>query len=281
MPYVCITERRHIMLTHDYTFRKASPVWEKGTAYDMNRTVCFVATLPATAKTVTLSAAASCSFVLTVNGVYVAHGPARCCHGYFRVDEYELSKYLTKDVNTVAIRVASYNVNSFSYLNQPGFLCAEIDVDGEIVAATGDCGFKAYPVTERVQKVQRYSFQRTFVETYKLSAGAFDYEVNPDTAAATVEVEPAKAGHFLCRDIPYNDFDEVYPVALIHRGRLSYSDKASYYRSREIGDIGPHYLAYREEEQEYLSHREVGKCDPHDQVDVTETADVIALPSMV
>ena len=52
-PKLSIPERRRIMLIHDYTFRKASPVWEKGTALDMNRTVCFVATLPATDKTVT------------------------------------------------------------------------------------------------------------------------------------------------------------------------------------------------------------------------------------
>ena len=272
------------MLTHNYTFRAATPVWEVGTARVMNRTVCFVATLPAADQPVKLAAAASCSFLLTVNGAYVAHGPARCCHGYFRVDEYDLSKYLTKDVNTVALRVASYNVNAFSYLNQPGFLCAEITVGGEIVAATGkrDCvaGFKAYPVTERVQKVQRYSFQRTFVETYKLAEGAFDYEVNPNTAATPVEVEPAVAGHFLCRDIPMGEEDElVYPVSVIHRGQLSYSEKESYYNSREISDIGPHYLAYRESELDYASHREVSKCDPHDQVDVTEAADIITLPA--
>ncbi len=265
------------MLTHDYTFRTATPVWEKGTAKVMNRTVCFVATLPATDKPVTLAAAASCAFVLTVNGVYVAHGPARCCHGYFRVDEYDLSKYLTKDINTVALRVASYNVNAFSYLNQPGFLCAEIDVGGEIVAATGREGFTAYPVTERLNKVQRYSFQRTFVETYKLSEGAFDYEVNPNTTATPVEVEPAVAGNFLYRDIPMDTDEEVLPVSVIHRGRLAYSEKEGYYNSREICDIGAHYLAYREAEQEYSSHREVGKCDPYGQVDVTESPDVIAL----
>ncbi len=265
------------MYTHDYTFRTAIPVWEKGTAKVMNRTVCFVATLPATDKPVTLSAAASCAFVLTVNGVYVAHGPARCCHGYFRVDEYDISKYLTKDVNTVALRVASYNVNAFSYLNQPGFLCAEIDVGGEIVAATGKDGFVAYPVVERINKVQRYSFQRTFVETYKLSDGAFDYEINPDTAATPVEVEPAVAGHFLYRDIPKDTDDEVFPVSVIHRGNVSYSDKESYYNSREISDIGAHYLAYREHELEYASHREVGKCDFGGQADVTETPDVITL----
>ncbi len=265
------------MLTHDYTFRAATPVWETGTARVMNRTVCFVATLPATDKPVILAAAASCAFVLTVNGVYVAHGPARCCHGYFRVDEYDISKYLTKEINTVALRVASYNVNAFSYLNQPGFLCAEIAVGDEIVAATGRDGFKAYPVTERVTKVQRYSFQRTFVETYKLSEGAFDYEVNPETKATPVEVEPAKAGPFLGRDIPYNDDDEVYPVSVIHRGQVSYSEKEGYYNSREISDIGAHYLAYREEELDYASHREVGKCDPHDQADVTESPSGIAL----
>ncbi len=265
------------MYTHDYTFRAATPVWEKGTAKVMNRIVCFVATLPATDKPVTLSAAASCAFVLTVNGVYVAHGPARCCHGYFRVDEYDLSKYLTKDVNTVALRVASYNVNAFSYLNQPGFLCAEIDVGGEIVAATGKDGFVAYPVVERINKVQRYSFQRTFVETYKLSDGAFDYEINPDTAATPVEVEPAVAGHFLYRDIPMDTDDEVFPVSVIHRGNVSYSDKERYYNSREISDIGAHYLAYREDELEYASHREVGKCDFDGQADVTETPDVITL----
>ena len=49
------------MYTHDYTFRAATPVWEKGTARVMNRTVCFVATLPATDKPVTLAAAASCA----------------------------------------------------------------------------------------------------------------------------------------------------------------------------------------------------------------------------
>ena len=267
------------MKTHDYTFQKAIPVWERGTARDMNRTVCFVATIPAAEQRVILSAAASCAFVLTVNGVYVAHGPARTCHGYFRVDEYDLSKYLTKEINTVALRVASYNVNAFSYLNQPGFLCAEISMGGEIVAATGALGFAAYSVTERVQRVQRYSFQRTFAETYRLAPGAFDYEVNPNTTATPVEVEPISAGHFICRDIPYNDDEDVYPTSVIHRGSLSYSDKESYYYNREIFLVGERFLGYKEEEMDYASHREIGKIDPFGQTNVSESADVISLPA--
>ena len=210
------------MFIQDYTFRAATPVWEVGTAYTQNRTVCFTADVPASEEPVILAAAASCAFVLMVNGVYVAHGPARCAHGHFRVDEYDLSGYLTKAVNRVAIRVASYNRYSYSYLNQPGFLCAEITRGGELLAATGGEGFTAYHVAERLSKVPTYSFQRTFVEVYRLGEGAFDYEVNPNTTATPVAVEPAKAGRFIDRQIPYGDDEDDYPVSVIHRGSLTY-----------------------------------------------------------
>ena len=249
------------MTVNNYTFQAATPVWEVGTAKTPNRTVCFTADIPATDHTVTLSAAASCEFVLMVNGVYVAHGPARCCHGFFRVDEYDISKYLTKEVNRVALRVASYNRYSYSYLNQPGFLCAEIAVNGEIVAATGKEGFKAYPVTERISRVPEYSFQRTYMEAYRLSEGAFDYEVNPNTAATPVEVEPALAGTFIGRDIPYNDDEDDYPIAVIHRGRLD---------ARHI-DHGPG------DSYEYDPRYQAEKWSPCDQISVDESPAEITL----
>ena len=249
------------MTIHHTSFRAATPVWEVGTARTQNHTVCFTADIPATNQTVTLSAAASCAFVLMVNGVYVAHGPARCCHGYFRVDEYDISKYLTKDINRVAFRVASYNLYSYSYLNQPGFLCAEIAVGDEIVAATGVKGFTAYSVAERVNKVQEYSFQRTYVESYKLSEGAFDYEVNPHTTTAPVEMEPAVAGEFICRDIPYNDEDDHYPVAVIHRGLLDYDGEGKKPR----------------EDLEYDSEYAVRCWSPQDQINVNESPAEISL----
>ena len=249
------------MTIHDYTFRAATPVWEVGTAYVRNHTVSFAADVPATDKPVVISAAASCAFVLMVNGVYVAHGPARCCHGFFRVDEYDISKYLTKDLNRVTLRVVSYNLHSYSYLNQPGFLCAEISVDGEILAATGKSGFTAYPTVERVGKVQEYSFQRTFVESYKLEENAFDYEVNPATTAEPVATEPALAGRFICRDIPYNDDDTDSPVAVIHRGRLEY----------DRGDHNPR------EELAYDSEFAVRCRQFRDQTEVNESPAVIAL----
>ncbi len=249
------------MNIHTYNFKAASPVWEKGTAHDMNRTVSFCADIPATEERVTVAAAASCEFVLLVNGRFVAHGPARCAHGYFRVDEYDITPYLTEAVNRVCLRVAGYNVNAFSYLDQPSFLCAEILSGDKPLAATGKDGFVAYGCDERITRVQRYSFQRTFAETYALAPGAFDYESNLATAKAALTVEPAAAGTFICRDIPYNDDDTVLPVEVFRRGTVTYSDKPAYYAAREIVHIYELFKGYREDELDYASHREIGKCD--------------------
>ncbi len=266
------------MNIHDYCFRAALPVWEEGTAHLMNRTVTFCADIPAGAG-ITVAFAASCEALLLVNGVYVAHGPARCAHGYFRVDEYDLTPYLTKASNRIAIRVAGYNVNSFSDLDQPSFLCAEICAGNAVLAATGKSGFVAYGCDERVRRVQRYSFQRTFAETYVLAPGAFAYETDPKASKPILTLVPAEAGHFICRDIPYNDDDTVTPVGVIARGRVGYSDKPAYYAAREIVNIYELFKGYREDELDYASHREIGKCDFSGQSAVSESADAIALPA--
>ncbi len=267
------------MNIHEYTFRKAIPIWELNTTHTMNRTVSFCADLDAPAKgsTVTVAVAASCEFILLINGSYVAHGPARCAHGFFRVDEYDITPYLTKASNRVAIRTAGYNVNAFSDLDQPSFLCAEIVSEDVILAATGYRGFTAYGVEERVSRVQRYSFQRTFAETYRLAPGAFDYEFDPETKVAPVETEPAVSGTFLYRDIPYSDTEAVYPTALIHRGQVTYSDKERYYASREIVNIYDRFLGYREDELDYASHRAIGRCDFSEQTDTHEPTTTIQL----
>ncbi len=267
------------MNIHDYAFRAATPVWEVGTAHTMNRTLSFCADLPAAGRSVTIAAAASCEFILTVNGRYVAHGPARCAHGFFRVDVYELTPYLTAETNRVCLRVAGYNVNSFSYLDQPSFLCAEITCGDEILAATGGDGFLCYGCDERIVRTQRYSFQRTFAETYDLSPGAFDYERNATTAKPTLAVAPVEAGAFICRDIPYNDDEDVLPERLFARGEVTYSDKPSYYASREIVHIYEKFKGYREDELTYASHREIGKCNFGTPAPADESPSVIALPA--
>ena len=263
------------MKLNDYTFRAATPIWEVGTSKVMNRTLSFCANV-AKGETAKLAAAASCSFVLLVNGELKAHGPARCAHGHFRVDEYDLTPYLTQEINRVTLRVVGYNINGFNYINQPSFLCAEITSGDKVLAATGGEGFVCYVTAERVVKTQRYSFQRAFTEAYELSEGAFDYEINPDTKAAPVATEAVMAGRFIHRDMPYSDNEILLPKKVIQRGAVTYSDKNDYYHQRELvpSDI---FFTYPEDELECASHTEVGKCDYAAPVAADEPCDVIGL----
>ena len=103
------------MKTNDYKFISAAPVWECGTQHTMNRTVAFVATVEGKGTDCTLALAGASSFTVFVNGKFLAHGPARCAHGFYRVDEYSLGEHLDREINTVEIRVSGYNINTFAY----------------------------------------------------------------------------------------------------------------------------------------------------------------------
>lgn len=250
------------MKTNDYKFVKASPVWERGTQYAMNRTVAFVSTVSGKNTDCTLALAGSTSFTVFVNGNFVAHGPARCAHGFYRVDEYALSKYLDLDVNTVEIRVSGYNVNTFAYLDQPSFLCAEIVLGTDVMACTGTpaLNFVAYGVDEKITKVHRFSYQRPFTENYRLDGKSFDY-----TDRTPLDIEACGDKHFICRDMPYGEYDILSPKTVMGKGRVDYSEKEKYFADRAITTITDKYKGYYEKELEFRSYVEVGKMDFSDR----------------
>ena len=158
------------MKTNDYRFIKALPIWEHGAQLTMNRTLAFVTKISGKNTDCTLALAGATSFTVFVNGSFLAHGPARCAHGFYRVDEYALAKHLDREQNLVEIRVSGYNVNTFAYLDQPSFLCAEIVSGNDVLAYTSsqNSDFSVYAVTEKMMKVHRFSYQRPFTENYRL-----------------------------------------------------------------------------------------------------------------
>ena len=246
------------MKTNDYKFISAAPVWECGTQHTMNRTVAFVATVEGKSTDCTLALAGASSFTVFVNGRFLAHGPARCAHGFYRVDEYALGEHLECEMNTVEIRVSGYNINTFAYLDQPSFLCAEIVAGNTVLACTGApaLNFTAYGVDEKIMKVHRFSYQRPFTENYRLDGGAFDYS---HRAPLTLEACPAK--HFICRDMPYGEYNVLAPKAVMGRGTVTYSDKEKYFADRAIKNITEKYKGYYENELEFKSYVEIGKMD--------------------
>ena len=246
------------MNTNNYTFKKAIPVWEKDTETAINRSLVFISKL-GREKNCKLAIAGSTAFTILVNGDFVAYGPARAGHGYYRVDEYCLDSYLTKDENTVEIRIFGYNVPNFQYADQPSFLCAEICVGDEVVAYTASplVSFTAHSLDERMTKVHRYSYQRLFVENYKLAEGAFDY-----SARVELEIAPTSEKRFICRDLPYGEYDKLFPVAITGQGTVAYSEKEKYWYDRAVELVGTkNYKGYKLDELEYFSNKEIGMMD--------------------
>jgi alpha-L-rhamnosidase len=233
-----------------FLMKKAVPVWVPGRESEMNLTLGFRGTFQALEnQKITLKITASTLYRVYLNGEYVGYGPARAAHGYFRVDEYELGKLVKKGENILAVEVAGYNVNSYYTLDQPSFLQAEVQLEGQIILATGtDGSFEVFQIKERLQKVERYSYQRTFIEYYRLERDFDQWKMSKE-----VKVEPLKLSTFstvklLPRNLLLPGFDVVRPVSVYADGTVLFRTPEKYKKDRSLTQIDDKYKGYREAE---------------------------------
>ncbi|HNR31885.1 MAG TPA: hypothetical protein PKI11_13430, partial [Candidatus Hydrogenedentes bacterium] len=233
-------------------FFAARPVWAPGRESEKNLTLGFRAVLDAPGNgPVTLRLAASTLYRAFVNGEFIAHGPARAAHGFYRVDEWDLTPHLKPGENVLAVEVAGYNANSYYVLDQPAFLQAEVVAGTQVLAATNAdaAGFDACIVEERLQKVQRYSFQRPFIEVYRLGPGADRWRVDSEHPMQSVALAETEPKALLPRGVPYPRFDVLAPVAHTACGALERLDPApKFWKDRSLTGVGPKLGGYPESE---------------------------------
>ncbi len=239
----------------------AQPVWPKGRETEKNLFIGFRASFQAPVKAhVWLRATGSSLYRVWLNGEFLAHGPARAAHDFFRVDELDITGRLKPGTNLVAFEVAGYNVNSFYLLDQPSFLQAEVVADGRVLASTGGAehAFEATVLRERVQKVQRYSFQRPFTEVYRLTPGSDAWRRDAAARVETVEcaAQPVKA--LLPRRIAQPDYALRQPSWRVSGGELRTSVAvAKPWKDRSLTGIGPKLGGYLEKELETIPSLEL------------------------
>ena len=194
-------------LTQIDSFTTAKPVWAEGRECERNLTLSFREVIKTTLTSEAyIRLTASCDYRLKINGEFVAHGPSVAAHDFYRIDCYDIKPYLKWGKNLIAIEVAGYNDDNYYLLNQPSFLQAEVEVNGEVVAATGS-EFAAFDLRQRKQDVREFSFQRPHIEHYILSPDfdAWATDKNwPQTEAVTLVEQPAKT--LLSRHVPYPDY---------------------------------------------------------------------------
>ena len=191
------------------TLSAAEPVWVADRAEAMNQFVGFRGEFEAKngAKAV-LEIHGSTVYRIYVNGEFAGFGPARGPRGFFRVDEWDVSRFVRDGTNAIAVEVSAYNVNTYCNVDHPAFVCAEVKVDGRSVLSTPD-GFVAVDLP-RVVKCSRFSFQRAFGEAYRLTSGAWDWRTKPVAEPLPLERRPAVKT--LPRRASYPEFAKLQPV---------------------------------------------------------------------
>ncbi|MDD4416522.1 MAG: hypothetical protein PHI70_07050 [Proteiniphilum sp.] len=243
----------------DLLMNQSAPVWAEGREKEMNLTLGFRGVFTATPQSKAhLRIAASTVYRVYLNGEYAGSGPARAGHGYFRVDQYDLTNHLREGENIVAIEVAGYNVNSYYTTDQPSFLQAETEVDGIVVLHTGEDGhFEATEIRERLQKVERYSFQRPFTEYYRLEEGYDRWRADKNceiNMVALVQLPPVK---LLPRRVDKPLFTLLTPVQLYSRGTFTGKIPGQYYKDRSLVNISEQFKGYTETELEVMPSQRI------------------------
>ena len=197
-------------------FEKAVPVWASGRQVEKNLTVSFRTGITWDGKSDVLFRLTACSAYRTyVNGVFLGHGPCVAGEGYFRVDEYNLGKWLKPGHNIIAVEVTGYNVDSYYLMNQPSFLQAEITSNGKVVAATNtkrgsgeeQALFEAALLGQRLKDVPKYTFQRTYMEAYRLTSDYREWMTsNVHTGFKPVSLERTDKKELVVRRVKYPDY---------------------------------------------------------------------------
>ena len=141
-------------------------IWEEGKTTQFNRTLAFSYKAVRCGDVLTL--AAGDFYRVFLNGEFLSYGPSRTAAGYSRLREIVLP-----NDGVGVVEVAGYNTACYSNDKFPPYFGAEIIRDGSVVATTDD--FIGVYLNDRLQKVERYSYQRNYVEIYTQEGDRYSF----------------------------------------------------------------------------------------------------------
>ncbi|MCR5750391.1 MAG: hypothetical protein K6G91_00370, partial [Kiritimatiellae bacterium] len=189
-------------------FDAAEPIWTTAEKDEINSTIAFTTHFDWDGKAPLKLRLAGCSvFKVFVNGEFAAYGPARGPHGWFRMDEWDLSRVARKGGNRLSIVGVAYNTTTYYIVEHEPFLQAEVLSGGKVVRATGDGKWDA-SFTERVRKAQRYSLQRAQSEVYEVPQyGSWEWWKRDGFVGKSLVITNAPSVKLLERGAPYPKFE--------------------------------------------------------------------------
>lgn len=130
---------------------------------------------------------------LFVNGHFVSYGPARTAKGYARIERVDISDFIKPGKNDIYIYVQSNDTLSEHLAEGEPYVGVRIFTEDKLIKTTTD--FRCHLVADRLQKVERMSSQRGYVEIYDI-LGEF-----PE-----IEIKKVPCPKLLMRRAPYGQY---------------------------------------------------------------------------
>lgn len=228
-----------------------SAVWAEGQKNQMNRAFAFVLDLGKKQMGEICLSAASCYKVIA-DGKLMGFGPNRTAHGYARAAVYPFNaQYIT-------VEVQSHFVPNFCWVKrEPFFACVLKTESGKEYFAED---FNCFALSDRVQKVRRYSFQRGFCETYinEKDRTAL-YFCKPQNAFPRVKTEKAELPHLLPSETLNPALSEIFAEKVIDSGYCKTSPEIAVYVDRTETLIGSVIEGFKRGEWQDFSTDEISR----------------------
>ena len=156
---------------------------------------------------------------------------------------------------------------------EPSYFQAEvISWDGTVLASTRKEGnsFESAILDYRVQKVARYSFQRTFSEYYRMKQGYDNWRTDISAPFKPVKCAVQSERKPLPRRIPYSNFRTYQPTYNVSSGKIIRDAQGVSWNDRERTAIGPKLKGYKVDELEVDISPELQKTGIGDVVQINK-----------
>lgn len=221
-------------------------MWAEGRGEEYNCNLAFCLSAEGEGEGLLRIAAANL-YRLHVNGKMTAYGPARTAEGYARVDEIPFS--FENGRAEIVFEVVNYHMHNF-YLNcERGFFACTVECGGHVLYTARD--FTCLSLNDRVQRVQRYGYQRPSVELYRQTVCRTALYAGDRSAYPFVKTESVPCPTLLSRDVPYPSFVRESAKA-IERGSVTIDPSLPVWSDRCIDLVGTILDGYRREECEEM-----------------------------
>lgn len=206
----------------------------------MNTTVAFTLDLK-DKKNAKITLAGASLYRLYADGKFIFFGPQRAAKGYAREISFDIN------ARHITVEVESIYIETFWVIKQEPFFACEVTTDSGEKYTSDD--FTCYLLNDRVTKVQKYSYQRGFAESYRIEKDRQDLyngiSIYPRLKTKAV-ILPSILPSYV--DVP--TYDEIKPACQIENGTAVVSDEIPVWRDRAHTMAGNELGGYKIEEWE-------------------------------